>query len=77
MAEEISPQLELVMGALVVRDGQDVIDVLDGLSADRARRIGQAALARVLADHTYGRRAKLADATFQAFARRSVVEAAE
>lgn len=62
---------------LVARDGQDVIDILEGLSADRARRIGQAALARVLSDHTYERRAKLADEAFRTFARPSVVEAAE
>jgi spore maturation protein CgeB len=62
---------------LVARDGQDVIGILEALSADRARQIGQAALGRVLADHTYERRAKLADETFRALARSSAVEAAE
>jgi spore maturation protein CgeB len=38
---------------LVARDGQDVAEHLSGLSEDRARAIGQAALARVLREHTY------------------------
>ena len=42
---------------LVARDGQDVADCLAGLTPDRARAIGQAALARVLAEHTYELRA--------------------
>jgi spore maturation protein CgeB len=42
---------------LVVRDGADVADAVRGLTPERARAIGQAALKRVLADHTYGRRA--------------------
>lgn len=47
---------------LVARDGQDVADQLRGLSPERARNIGQAALARVLKDHTYAQRAVQADA---------------
>lgn len=38
---------------LVARDGQDVADHLASLTPERARRIGQAALARVLAEHSY------------------------
>ena len=38
---------------LVARDGQDVADHLAALTEDRARAIGQAALRRVLAEHTY------------------------
>jgi len=38
---------------LVARDGRDVADHLAGLTPDRARAIGQAALNRVLAEHTY------------------------
>jgi spore maturation protein CgeB len=38
---------------LVARDGQDVADHLATLTEERARAIGQAALARVLAEHTY------------------------
>ena len=46
---------------LVVRDGADLADALQGLSADRAAAIGQAALRRVLAEHTYDRRARMLD----------------
>jgi spore maturation protein CgeB len=42
---------------LVVRDGADVAEVLDRLDPMQAHRIGQAALRRVLAEHTYDRRA--------------------
>lgn len=52
---------------LVARDGQDVADLLAGLTADRAATIGQAALARVLADHTYALRGAQVDALFKAF----------
>ena len=47
---------------LVARDGVDVARHLAGLTADRARRIGEAAQRRVLADHTYARRAIEVDA---------------
>ena len=38
---------------LVARDGQDVADHLAQLTEERARAIGQAALTRVLREHTY------------------------
>lgn len=38
---------------LVARDGQDVAEHVTALTPARARAIGEAALARVLADHTY------------------------
>jgi spore maturation protein CgeB len=41
---------------LVARDGRDVAELVAGLSPGRARAIGEAALARVLAEHTYERR---------------------
>ncbi|HVF84282.1 MAG TPA: glycosyltransferase [Sphingomicrobium sp.] len=47
---------------LVARDGQDVADQLRALTPERARAIGQSALARVLKDHTYAQRAVQADA---------------
>jgi spore maturation protein CgeB len=43
---------------LVARDGAAVAEVLAGLDPDRARAIGEAALERVLAEHTYERRAE-------------------
>jgi spore maturation protein CgeB len=47
---------------LVARDGQDVADHLAALTPERARAIGQAALARVLAAHTYRHRGEQVDA---------------
>jgi spore maturation protein CgeB len=38
---------------LVARDGQDVAEHVANLTEERARAIGQAALRRVLAEHTY------------------------
>jgi spore maturation protein CgeB len=47
---------------LVARDGQDVAEHLRSLTPERARAIGQAALARVLAEHTYAHRGEQVDA---------------
>ncbi len=46
---------------LVARDGQDVAEHLRTLTPERARAIGAAALRRVLAEHTYARRAVIVD----------------
>lgn len=56
---------------LVARDGQDVAELVRSVTPERARAIGQAALARVLAGHTYDRRAEQADALFRAHAPRA------
>jgi spore maturation protein CgeB len=61
---------------LVVRDGQDVVDLMAGLTDERARAIGRAALARVLAEHTYDRRAGAVDALLRRFAAEKRAEAA-
>jgi spore maturation protein CgeB len=45
------------------------------LTAEHARSIGEAALARVLAEHTYELRGELVDAIFQAHAQRATVAA--
>jgi spore maturation protein CgeB len=50
---------------LVARDGQDVADHLATLTPERARTIGQAALRRVLAEHTYALRGTQVDALFR------------
>ncbi|MDQ0457847.1 CgeB family protein [Rhizobium paknamense] len=50
---------------LVARDGQDVVDLLADLSREKASEIGKRALKRVLADHTYDNRARLADQLFR------------
>lgn len=41
---------------LVARDGKDVADHLEALTPERARAIGNAARARIMAEHTYTRR---------------------
>ena len=51
---------------LVARDGQDVADYVRALTTDKARSIGQAALARVLAEHTYTHRGEQVDKLFRA-----------
>ncbi|WP_287980605.1 glycosyltransferase [Sphingomonas sp.] len=50
---------------LVARDGQDVADHLAALTPARAEAIGRAALARVLAEHTYDLRARDVDMLFR------------
>jgi spore maturation protein CgeB len=49
--------LEPGQEVLVARDGDEVADNLARLTPERSRRIGQAALRRVLAGHTYAVRA--------------------
>lgn len=46
---------------LSARDGQDVADILGGLTSERAAAIGEAARRRVLAEHTYEQRAEQVD----------------
>jgi spore maturation protein CgeB len=56
---------------LVARDGKDVAEHLRALTPERARQIGEAALQRVLAEHTYARRGAEVDALLrQELARR-------
>jgi len=47
---------------LVAEDGEHVAAHVRGLSLDRARRIGARARRRILAEHTYDRRAELVEA---------------
>ncbi len=47
---------------LVARDGRDVADHVEALTPERASRIGEAARARILAEHTYERRGAELDA---------------
>ena len=60
---------------LVARDGQDVADHLSALTTERAQAIGQAALKRVLAEHTYDLRGEQVDALFKVHAAREVTPA--
>lgn len=50
---------------LVARDGAEVAAHLEALDPARARAIGAAARARVLAEHTYDRRAALVEAVLE------------
>jgi spore maturation protein CgeB len=50
---------------LVARNGAEVAELLAGLAPDRAHRIGEAALERVLAEHTYDRRAEQVEAILE------------
>lgn len=61
IAQFFAPGEEL----LVARDGADVAAQLDGLTTARARAIGQAALRRVLSEHTYAHRAAQLDAVLE------------
>jgi spore maturation protein CgeB len=60
---------------LVARDGAEVAAILDRVTEDEAAAIGRAALARVLAGHTYDRRAEEAHRLFRRA--RGAAEAAE
>jgi spore maturation protein CgeB len=59
---------------LVARDGQDVAEFVRAVTPEQAKRIGEAALKRVLAHHTYDQRAAQADALFQAQDHREAAE---
>lgn len=49
---------------IVVNDGEEVTSVLSGLTAKRAKEIGQAAYRKVLSEHTYAHRADLLESVF-------------
>lgn len=51
---------------LVAGDGEEVAQLLSDLEPDRAAAIGEAALERVLAEHTYDRRAEQVEAVLEA-----------
>ena len=56
--EGVEQFLEPERECLVARDGDELAAILADLTRDRARRIGQAALKRVTAEHTYAHRAR-------------------
>ena len=64
--EGLEDFLEPGREVLVAEDGAGVADLLDGLDPERARAIGEAALERVLAGHTYDRRAAQVEAVLEA-----------
>lgn len=61
---------------LVARDGADVVAHLNALTPARAREIGKRALRRVLAEHTYDRRAVLVEQVLSEALRRRAALAA-
>ena len=56
--EGIDYFLEPEKEVLVARDGAEVAEIVRDLDAERAKKIGQAAMKRVLAEHTYAHRAR-------------------
>jgi spore maturation protein CgeB len=64
--EGIEQFLEPEREVLVARDGQDVAEHLARLTPERAKSIGEAALSRVLAEHTYAHRGIEADRVLRA-----------
>jgi spore maturation protein CgeB len=60
--EGIELFLEPDKEVLLARDGQDVIEHVRALAPKRAQAIGQAALQRVLSEHTYAQRGAEVDA---------------
>ena len=68
--EGIELFLEPGREVLVARDGADVAEHLRALTPERARAIGAAARARVLAAHTYDRRAVIVDGLLRETAER-------
>lgn len=58
----LSPGAEV----LVARDGNDVADIMAGLTSEQAREIGARARERVLREHTYDRRARQVDEVLRA-----------
>ncbi|HVU99899.1 MAG TPA: glycosyltransferase [Verrucomicrobiae bacterium] len=50
-------------------NGDEVVEILRGLTPKKARVIGEAALKRVLAEHTYEHRAAQLEAVLEGHAR--------
>lgn len=63
--EGVEDFLEPGREVLVARSGAEVAELLAGLDPERARAIGAAALERVLAEHTYDRRAAEVEAVLE------------
>jgi spore maturation protein CgeB len=73
--EGLEQFLEPGREALVAHDGDEVVEHLRALTASEARRIGNAARQRVLAEHTYAQRALEFEAAVQGRARATGVAA--
>jgi spore maturation protein CgeB len=64
--EGIDEFLEPEREVLVAHGGDEVVELLQGLTPQRARTIGRAARERLLAEHTYDRRAELVERVLEA-----------
>lgn len=64
--EGIALFLEPGAEVLVARDGQEVAELMQALTPERARAIGVAGRRRVLAEHTYAQRAAIVDGLLRA-----------
>ena len=64
--EGIEQFLEPEREVLVAHDGQEVAEIARALTPERARAAGEAALRRVLAEHTYAHRAAQLEAVLDA-----------
>jgi spore maturation protein CgeB len=62
---------------LAARDGQEVAEILDGLTPEKAKEIGSRARERILRGHTYAHRAAQTDRIFRRFLGLERIEAAE
>ncbi|OGP12714.1 MAG: hypothetical protein A2052_08125 [Deltaproteobacteria bacterium GWA2_54_12] len=68
--EGIGMFLEPGSEVLVAKDGGEVAEHLKGLTKERAAQIGRRAFKRIMAQHTYGHRAKELDLILSGLARR-------
>jgi len=75
--EGLETFLEPGREVIVVRDGGEVGEALEALSPERARALGDAARRRVLAGHTYARRALEVEAALGIGAERRAAPAAQ
>ena len=66
--EGLEQFLEPGTEVLVARDGEEVSSILSILDVERSQRIGAAACKRVLAEHTYAKRAAQVEEVLQAVA---------
>ncbi len=72
--EGIEQFLEPDAEILLAQNGQEVAEILDGLTLERARRIGEAAKTRILAKHTYAHRALQLSELLKLSAKREAAE---
>ncbi len=75
--EGIEQYLEPGLEVLIAEDGESVAELVEGLTPGRARRIGQEALRRALAEHTYAHRARELEAAVSGLRVRPLAQPSE